>query len=126
MIRSAAALAYKAKLYQESLKLIALGLKEYPEEQALSELKPVLDAIKHKLPKMKLRSYLVKGILTAANAKEQEIKVETKDANQSYLITVPTNMMDDIVRSYWKNEVLVEITSYAEGVMILNKISLAA
>jgi len=126
MIRSAAALAYKAGLYQESLKLIALGLKEHPENLALPELQPVLNAIKEVMPEMNLKNYSVKGILTAADAKVQEIKVETISSTQPYLIIVPTEMMDEIVRSFWKNEVLVEITAYSEGVLILDRISLAA
>ena len=64
--------------------------------------------------------------MTAADAHQHEIKVETSESPQQYSIIVPTEMMDDIVRAYWKNEVLIEITSYAEGVMILDNISLAA
>lgn len=126
MIRSAAALAYKAGLYQESLKLIALGLKEYPEEIALPELESVLAAVTKKMPEIHLKTYSLRGILTAADAHEHEIKVEISESTQQYSIIVPTEMMDDIVRFYWKNEVLIEITSYSEGVMILDNISLAA
>jgi len=126
MIRSAAALAYKAALYQEALKLIALGLKEYPEHIALPELESVLAAVTKKMPEVHLKTYSLKGILTAANAHEHEIKVETDSSPQIYSILVPAAMMDDIVRSYWKNEVLINITSYSEGVMILDSIRLAA
>lgn len=126
MIRSASALAFKAGLYQEALKLIALGLREYPEKQALMELKPILDAVKKVMPEVKLETYSLRGVLTAADSNEREIKVKTSESFQLYSIIVPVELMDNIVRSYWKNEVLIEITAYSEGVMILDNISLAA
>lgn len=53
------------------------------------------------------------------------VSSKSKNGGRFTLIIVPTGMMDDIVRSYWKNEVLVEITAFVEGVMIFDRISLA-
>ena len=126
MIRSAAALAFKAGLYQEGLKLIAFGLKEYNNEASIIELQPVFEAIKEVMPEINLTTQSLKGTLTAANANEYEIKIENPLNQQPYSIIVPSEMMDEIVRSYWKNEVLIEITAYTSGIMVLDKISLAA
>lgn len=126
MIKSAAALAFKAGLYQEALKMIAFGYKEYPSYAAEHELHPLFEVIKQRMPEINLQTQYLTGVLTAADAKEYQIKLENTKDNRLYYIIVPSEMMDEIVRSYWKNQVLVEITSYSEGVMILNKISAAA
>ena len=126
MIRSAAALAYKAGLYQEALKLIAFGFKEYSDNIATPELQSVLEAVKKEMPEIDLKTVHLKGVLTAANANDYEIKIENLTNKMPYSIIVPSEMMDEIVRSYWKNEVLIEITSYTTGIMVLDKISLAA
>lgn len=66
------------------------------------------------------------GILTYANAKINEIKVDTEEKIASYNIHVPQNQISSIVKSFWLDKVVIEAKSSSTGLITLQTIKKAA
>lgn len=120
-LRSAAYLAYDAGYLLDALQFTFLGLTGktpvYIAEQ--------LEALKQKLH-LKNTSFQLIGLFTEANAKENSITVEDEVSHQIYLIQVPTERIQDIVKNYWSVKVAVEAKVTKKGVVLLENIQNAA
>ena len=128
MMRSAASLAYKAGLYQEAEKLIALCRSKKMPPFILRELKELEELIEKEKPTISSRSFKIKGKLTSANENENEneILVEEEETQTPYFIFIPTGKIKEVVRKYFSEIVQVQADKSLHGVFMLKKISKAA
>jgi len=129
LLRSAAALAYKAQLYAESDKLIEICRSENPPPFILEE----LDALNHLLLKAQKVTALAKeipihleGILTKINADENEITLKNILQAKHFSVIVPKHLLLDIARQFLLNKVKIEARQTPTGIFILENISIAA
>ena len=127
LIRSAAALAYRAKNYKEAEKMIALGISENPPNEVINQLKEIANLIKKAQPTTsKDTAILLKGKLLAANEDELEIKVKNTANETTYSIFVSGQLLKGIVRKYFSEMVDIQAISSPNGFITLQKISSAA
>lgn len=125
LIRSAAALALNCGKYHEAKALIALGLSGNPPAFIIEELK----ALEEKLQEANRSEfgYLeVIGVIIYANADKSEIRLQDLKTKELYTITVPSHLINDIVKSYWADVVQVKAQKAATGSIVLDQITKAA
>lgn len=127
LLRSAAALAFKAGLFKESENLIEICRSENPPAWILAELDDVARLIQNAQPKngKAAATATLEGVLTEVNSIENEIIVEDAQARQT-LILVPRPVLREIVKKHWAKKVNVVARQTPHGVMVLEKISAAA
>jgi len=127
LIRSAAALAFRAKNYKEAEKMIALGLSENPPNEVVQQLKEIADLIKKTQPSTSKEMVLsLKGKLLAANEDELEIQIKNTANETTYSIFVSGQKIKGIVRKYFSEMVDIQAISSPNGFITLQKISPAA
>ena len=127
MLRSMAALAYKAGYFKEAEQLIVTTLAENPPAFIVQELREISGLIKKATPARRQNKPLhIEGMLTQADAAQSEITVVDADKSQSFSIVVPSDLLNKIVKSYWQAKVAVEATNTPNGAFILKNISQAA
>lgn len=137
LLRSAGWLALQAGKETEAAYFAELGLNNQPPNnlkqqfnELLTQLKPFSsdkaasskgeDNQNNEMP------IQIKGILTQANAGQKEIYLQDPESHQIYLIHVPANLINDIVKSYWSALVTIDAKTNPLGVITLEKIQLAA
>lgn len=125
LIRSAAALAMSCGKYQEAEALIQEGLAGNPPAFIEKELKALKEALPH-LADEKVSYVEVVGVLTYANASESQIRLQDIKSQQTYSITVPSHLINEIVKSYWADIVEVKAQKGPAGEITLEKITKAA
>lgn len=127
MMRSATALAYRAGLYNEAEKLIALirSKKDTPKF-VLLELNKIEQLIEKEKPNTSTELLNIRGKLTSANENENEILVEEEKTHTPYSIFIPTGKIKEVVRKYFSEKVQVLANKSSHGVFMLEKISKAA
>ncbi len=129
LLRSAAALAYKAKLYEESERLTEICLAENPPDFIVEDLREITELIrkerngKFAQPAIALQ---IEGILTNILSEQNQVTVKNTDLSQSFLVVVPRKQMSDIVKNHWSKKVSIQARQTPHGVMVLEKISAAA
>ncbi len=129
LLRSAAALALRAKLFEESERLIEICLAENPPAFIRKDLADIAELIRQdrngelKQPETPLE---IEGILTNILAEENQITVKSPTLSQSFLLVVPKDRMHEIVKKHWSKKVNVVARQTPHGVMVLEKISAAA
>lgn len=125
LARSAAALAIDAKRFDAAYQLLystkryALPAYLFDEIQQLEE---------------SLATYFtagemieIKGKITYANADKNLIKIQVTEGNDmSYTIFIPDNQINEIVKSYWADTVIINGKKDAAGIIMLSKIDKAA
>ena len=120
-LRSAAYLAFNIGNTLEALHLCNIGLNAsapiFIEKQLLS--------LKEKIQSQPNALHFI-GLFTQANAKENSILVEDESSNQIYAIQVASQQIQDIVKNYWSAKVAVEAKVTNQGIVMLEKIALAA
>jgi len=127
LIRSAAALAFRAKIYKEAEKMIALGLSESPSIEVINQLKEIANLIKKTQPtSSKNTAILLKGKLLAANETELEIQIKNAANETAYSIFVPGQLLKGIVRKHFSEIVDIQAIASPNGFITLQKISPAA
>lgn len=127
LLRSAAALAYRAAAFLEAEKMIALGLSENPPLEVIQQLEELTNLIKKSQSSIaENKAINLKGKLLAADEKEFEIKIQSIDEEEYYSIFVPANILKGIVRKYFAEMVNVQAVSSPSGFIKLEDISLAA
>ncbi len=129
LLRSAAALAYKAKQYEESERLIEICLAENPPGYILDDLKEIAGLVgKERKGNLNGADHplQIEGILTNILAEENQITVKNTSLSQSFLLVVPKNKLSEIVKKHWSNKVKIQARQTPHGVMVLEKISAAA
>jgi hypothetical protein len=125
LIRSAASLALNCGQLQEAEWLIEKGLAGNPPafiRKELLELDLQLKQQQHD----KVDFFEMVGVITSADADNNEIRIQESISRRIYTIAVPMGLINDIVRSYWADLVQVKAQKVDSGVMILSQISKAA
>ena len=120
-LRSAAYLAYDVGYLLDALQFTLLGLSGNPPTYVAQQ----LTALKEKLH-LKNASFQFKGLFTQANAKENIITIEDENSQQIYLIQVPTERIQEIVKKYWSAKVTIDAKITNAGVVLLEHIRVAA
>ncbi len=126
LLRSAASLAYKAGLFREAEKLIAICEAENVPEFVSVELENLKKLIEKEKPKLHEGHLNITGKLTSANEHENEIMVEETETQKPYTIVIPTSKLKDIVRAYFSEIVQVQASASPHGMFMLEKISKVA
>ena len=120
-LRSAAYLAYESGYLLDALQFTLLGLTGEPPVYIKEQLK----SLQQKLH-LKNASFQLIGLFTQANAKDNIITIEDETSQQIYLIQVPTEQIKEIVQNYWSAKVAVDAKVTNAGVVLLEKIRVAA
>ena len=124
LLRSAAALAYKAGNYLESEKLVALARAHQPDNYEAAKLDELEAALLALAPEgAATRVLIVTGTCSAANADENKITIRSLDDRIQYSFIVPTKIFKKTVKSYWLEVVQAVGKASANGVLTLEKIS---
>lgn len=129
LLRSAAALAFKAKLYQESERLMEICFAENPPAFIVEDLREITELIGKEKSGDYIQSnqhFHIEGILTNILAEENQITVKNTALSQSFLVVVPKNKLNEIVKNHWSNKVKIQARQTPHGVMVMEKISAAA
>lgn len=129
LLRSAAALAYKAQLYSESEKLIEICRSENPPVFILEELdtlNKLLQIAQKTTISTKEIHINLEGILTKINTDENEITLKNSLQAKNFSVIVPRHLLLEIARQFLLNNVKVEARQTATGIFILENISAAA
>jgi len=120
-LRSAAYLAYESGYLLDALQFTLLGLSGNPPIY----IKKQLESLQQKLHS-KNASFQLIGLFTQANAKENVITIEDESSQQVYLIQVPTERIQEIVRNYWSAMVTIDAKVTSAGIVLLENIRAAA
>ena len=120
LMRGAAALAYKAGLYNDAENIIAKCLAGNPPLYVINE----LDEITALTKVAREGSHLIKGKLTSAN--ESAITIQEMDSSKFYSIDVPSEKLKKGVKKFFMETVSVQAITNYKGGIFLEKISKAA
>ena len=129
LLRSAAALAYKSKLYKESENLIEMCLSENPPLFIQKDLKKISELIQKSASTRVSETIFhlqIEGRLTNVNADKNEITIKDDTQKQNYAVIVPQNQLAEIIKNHWFQNVLIKVRQTNYGVMVLEKINAAA
>ena len=130
LIRSAASLALNSGNYSEAESLIQEGLNAgMPDfiRGELEDLQAQLNAIKEEFAHSEQKNYIrLVGIIIDANATTSQITVRNLENKQAYTIYVPHELLNEIIKSYWSDKVLIKALKYTAGRMVLEQIDRAA
>ena len=125
LVRSAASLAINCGRYQDAEALIQKGLSGAPPGFIVKELNELKEALS-KAKGQKVSEVEIIGILTYANAEESQIRLQDLKSREIYTITVPSHLINEIVKSYWADVVQVKAQRAPTGSIILDQITKAA
>ena len=125
LVRSAASLAINCGRYQDAEALIQKGLSGTPPGFIVKELNELKEALS-KAKGQKVSEVEIIGILTYANAEESQIRLQDLKSKEIYTITVPSHLINEIVKSYWADVVQVKAQRAPTGSIILDQITKAA
>ncbi len=130
LLRSAAALAYRAKLYRESERLIEICKSESPPEWIIEELDDIVKLMKKSKNKVRAKKnssiLAVEGTLTQVNSDENEITGKDGTEDLNFSIIVSRKLLAELVKNHWFKKVSIQARQTPHGVMVLEKISAAA
>lgn len=129
LFRSAAALAFRAGLFQECEQLLERCRAENPPrwmQIELIEIENLLRQTSAKQANGRGKALQVEGILADVNTRQNEIIVEDPADSRSFSIIAPRNLLADIFKNYWSKRVSVLTRQTPHGVMVLENIAAAA
>ena len=125
LLRSAAALAYHAGLYEEAERYIELTSSENPPDFIKNELDEIAALVKNTKPVTGRNGQLdIEGTLSSAT--ESEITVVEKNGSTTYSIRVPAQKLKEIVREFFLETVRISASAGPDGLYLLKKINKAA
>ena len=125
LVRSAASLAINCGRYQDAEALIQMGRSGNPPAFIFKELNDLNDSLS-KAKEQKVSEMEIIGILTYANAEESQIRLQDLKSKEIYNITVPSHLINEIVKSYWADVVQVKAQKGVTGAIVLDEITKAA
>lgn len=102
-----------------------MGLSGNPPVFIVKELNELSDALS-KTKEQKVSEVEIIGILTYANAEESQIRLHDLKTKEIYTITVPSHLINEIVKSYWADVVQVKAQKGVTGAIVLDEITKAA
>ena len=127
LMRSAAALAYKADLLEESKILVAKCKAENPPNWIIEELDDILDLVaKEEKIKSAKAPLQLEGIITSVSLEDSQITIQKSTATDKFPILIPSNRLTEIIKTYWSQKVQVLVRKTVTGLMILEDIKAAA
>ena len=124
LMRSAAALAYKADLLEESKILVTKCKVEKPPSWIIQELDDILDLVAKEEQKKSTKAQL-EGIITNADLNDNQIIIQAT-AEDKFPILIPSNRLTEIIKTYWSQKVQILVRKTVTGLMILEDIKAAA
>jgi hypothetical protein len=124
MLKSAAALAFKAGNYSESAKIIALCRAENPPNGVIEKLNLLEQDIQTATANFLEKPLNIIGTFTSVNVDEKEIKIREVDSQNIFAFVVPADSFRKIAKSYLLEVVSVVGKFNKMGVLTLEKISL--
>lgn len=119
--RSAAALAYKAGLYEESLKIIRDCLATNPPEWIADQLIEIKEGVKEEQYTTK-EALQLEGIVTDINTREYQVILKDEANKKEFSIIIPPNLLKTIVHDYWTKKVQIQAKVTDAGLIILEQI----
>jgi hypothetical protein len=126
LTRSAAALAIEAKFFEPAQYLLS-NIKNYTLPKYLSDEIKMLEEELKKYTVVNEKWIQITGILTYANAENNEIKIQQIENNSiTYTIIVPHDLINEIVKLYWADSVIVKGKREDSGLIRMSKIDKAA
>jgi hypothetical protein len=126
LIRSAAALAIEAKFFEPAQYLLS-NIKNYRLPKYLSDEVEMLENELKKYIVANEKWIQITGILTYANAENNEIKIQQIENNSiTYTIIVPHDLINEIVKLYWADSVIIKGKREGSGAIKMSKIDKAA
>ncbi|MCB0566869.1 MAG: hypothetical protein KDD01_21075, partial [Phaeodactylibacter sp.] len=105
--------------------LIQMGRSGNPPAFIFKELNDLNDSLS-KAKEQKVSEMEIIGILTYANAEESQIRLQDLKSKEIYNITVPSHLINEIVKSYWADVVQVKAQKGVTGAIVLDEITKAA
>ncbi len=127
LLRSAAALAFKAGNFSESEKIIALARSENPPIYESEKLDEIETLVQEATASQILNGHFqITGTFSAVNSEEKEIKIRDSKSQRMYAFVVPPRMFRQVVKSYLLEMVSAVGKSSPSGVLTLEKITLVA
>jgi len=133
LLRSAAALAFKAELYAECERLIEICLAEHPPLFIQEDIEELITLIQEKSTSPKnikitptTDNIQIEGLLTKVDAEENEITIKDDSRQLSYAIIVSKEQLSAIIKDFWFQKVHIKARQTSYGVMVLEKIKAAA
>lgn len=124
LLRSAATLAMKNGLLSDGENLVQVALTTNPHPAILPELEEILKEISNL--KKEISEIEIIGVIISADAIANELKVLSVHNNQMFKVFVPSEMLLNIVKSFWAENVVIQGTTGEEGIIFLEKIDKAA
>ena len=125
LMRSEAALAYKADLLEESKILVAKCKAENPPAWIVQELDDILDLVVKEEKKSIKVPLQLEGVITNADLNDNQIIIEAT-AEDKFSILIPSNRLTEIIKTYWSQKVKIWVRKTVSGLMILEDIKAAA
>lgn len=125
LMRSEAALAYKADLLEESKILVAKCKAENPPDWIVQELDDILDLVVKEEKKSTKAPLQIEGIITNADLHDSQIIIAAT-AEDKFQILIPSNRLTEIIKTYWSQKVQILVRKTVTGLMILEDIKRAA
>jgi len=127
LMRSAATLAYKADLLEESKILVVQCKAENPPTWIIEQLDEILDLVTKEEQKKSAKIPLqLEGIITNVSLDDNQITIQESTAKDKIPILIPSNRLTDIVKTYWSQKVQILVRKTVTGLMILEDIKVAA
>lgn len=121
LLRSAAALALKAGLYNESLRLIHQCQEGHPPQWILSDLDEIKDLVSKEQGKVSEHLQL-EGVVTDINTKESQVILKNEFSQMEFSIIIPPNLLKTIVHDYYTKKVQIQAKVTEAGLIILEQI----
>jgi hypothetical protein len=119
LLRSAASLAMLSEQFEEAERLIFLGLNSMPSPFIEQELNELTAQIKKRKQELKKNAVQLTGLFTYVNAAENEIKIQESEASFLHTLIAPSNLLKEVVRNYFLENVNVHATVSGDGILLL-------
>lgn len=126
-LKSAGWMAYQLGRYTEALELVELGLAGNPSGIGLHRLKELKKSINQQLAKQisNASNNSLYGILASADVEQEKVILKQKD-QQSYILLASKDLIQKTARYLIGEWVEVNLSTNAEGAMVLQQIRQAA
>ena len=123
LLRSAATIASLAGLWRESNSLVDLCLKKNPPQWLVAELDDITATNKAALTQEKVVD--ITGKVSMINADDNVVTLKSEQAQKRFFLSFSENHLEDLLNHFNQN-IEVEAKKLAHGVMVLQKIKVAA
>ncbi len=124
-LRSAAYLALNSGHIKEAKELANLGLIKIPHSDFIEEFRDILNEATF-INNKKRKELHIQGIFVSANLSNNQICIQDTTNHQIYIISVPNNKLEELVKSFWAKTVSIKGKANEKGQIQLKEIKKAA